>query len=305
MEFDPLLYQEKYRIPSARAEWWEYCEGIYFITIVTKYRRHYFGKIVRDSKTHDNRMIFSDIGKFANDEIPKIVEHHPYAYIPSWVVMPNHIHLIIMIDVRGRDKNAEYGDERDNWIRGRADGRAEMGGRTDDVGKRADRAEYGNDEIKNYGRDARTARLYHDDGRDHDAVRADARADDDGRNDNDVRADARADNDGRNINDVRVDDDDIDIESGNIENIFIKSKTDRRTSELMSAITPKSGSLPVVINQFKRAVTMFARTHKIPFDWQTRYHDRILKKQIAFDNVRRYIDNNVAKWHTDQFYKQR
>ena len=293
MEFDPLLYQEKYRIPSARAEWWEYCEGIYFITIVTKYRRHYFGKIVRDPKTHDNRMIFSDIGKFANDEIPKIVEHHPYAYIPSWVVMPNHIHLIIMIDVRGRDKNAEYGDERDNRIRGRADERAEYGndeiknygradrteyGNDDDENRgRADRAEYGDHNDENYGRDARTARLYHDDVR----------------NDNDVRADAR------------VDDDDIDIESGNIENIFIKSKTDRRTSELMSAITPKSGSLPVVINQFKRAVTMFARTHKIPFDWQTRYHDKILKKQIAFDNVRRYIDNNVAKWRTDHFYKQR
>ena len=273
MPFDPNLYQEKYRIPSARAEWWEYCEGIYFITIVTKWRRHYFGEIKRDPETRRNQMHLSPLGKFVDDEIPKITDHHPYAYIPSWVVMPNHIHLIVMIDVRGRDKNAEYGDERDNRIRGRADDRAETKKYADDV-----------------GRDARTARLYRDDVANHNDVRADARADDDGRNDHDDRADARA------------DDDDVDIESGNIENIFKRTKTDRRTSELMSAITPKSGSLPVVINQFKRAVTMYARTHKIPFDWQTRYHDKILKNQNAFDNVRRYIDNNVAKWHVDHFY---
>ena len=256
MPFDPNLYQEKYRIPSARAEWWEYCEGIYFITIVTKWRRHYFGEIKRDPETRRNQMHLSPLGKFVDDEIPKITDHHPYAYIPSWVVMPNHIHFIVMIDVRGRDKNAEYGDERDNRGRGRADDRAETKLCADDV-----------------GRDARTARLYHGYGDD----------------DNDVCADARA------------DDDDVDIESENIENIFKRTKTDRRTSELMSAITPKSGSLPVVINQFKRAVTMYARTHKIPFDWQTRYYDKILKNQNAFDNVRRYIDNNVAKWHTDHF----
>ena len=301
MPFDPNLYQEKYRIPSARAEWWEYYEGIYFITIVTKWRRHYFGEITRDPETRRNQMHLSPLGIFVDDEIPKITDHHPYAYIPSWVVMPNHIHLIVMIDVRGRDKNAEYGDERDNRGRGRTDDRAETKLCADDVGRADERAEtklcaddVGRADERaetklcadDVGRDARTARLYHGYGDD----------------DNDVRADARADDDGDDDNDVRADDDDVDIESENIENIFKRTKTDRRTSELMSAITPKSGSLPVVINQFKRAVTMYARTHKIPFDWQTRYHDKILKNQNAFDNVRRYIDNNVAKWHVDHFY---
>jgi len=38
-------FQNKYRIPSARANWHDYNGGIYFITICTKYRVHYFGEI--------------------------------------------------------------------------------------------------------------------------------------------------------------------------------------------------------------------------------------------------------------------
>ena len=102
MPFDPDLYHEKYRIPSSRADWWEYCEGIYFITIVVKNRQHAFGEINRNPKTGDNQMHLSKLGQFVDNEIPKIMEHYPYAYIPTWVVMPDHIHLIIMIDVRGR-----------------------------------------------------------------------------------------------------------------------------------------------------------------------------------------------------------
>ncbi len=38
-------FQNKYRIPSARANWHDYNGGIYFITICTKNREHYFGEI--------------------------------------------------------------------------------------------------------------------------------------------------------------------------------------------------------------------------------------------------------------------
>jgi hypothetical protein len=45
-------YKNKYRIPSARATWWDYgWAGAYFITICTKNREHYFGEI-RNGKMH-------------------------------------------------------------------------------------------------------------------------------------------------------------------------------------------------------------------------------------------------------------
>jgi hypothetical protein len=67
-------------------------------------------------------------------------------------------------------------------------------------------------------------------------------------------------------------------------------------SKRMSEIAPKHGSLGAVIGQYKRAVTMYARMNHLPFQWQTNYYARILNDQYGFDCVRRYIDNNVAKW---------
>ena len=51
-------YQNKYRIASARAPWWDYGRhAAYFVTICTKHMQHYFGHI------HDGVMHLSKIGK--------------------------------------------------------------------------------------------------------------------------------------------------------------------------------------------------------------------------------------------------
>lgn len=84
-------FQGKYRIASTRAKWHHYNDGAYFITINTAFREHYFGKIA------DNKMIFSEFGKFLDDQIVHIKEHYPYAEIPVHQVMPNHVHLIILL----------------------------------------------------------------------------------------------------------------------------------------------------------------------------------------------------------------
>lgn len=40
-------FQNKYRILSARVQWWDYGENAaYFVTICTKNRAHFFGEIV-------------------------------------------------------------------------------------------------------------------------------------------------------------------------------------------------------------------------------------------------------------------
>ena len=40
-------FQNKYRIASARAQWWDYGNNAaYFITICTHDRQHFFGKIM-------------------------------------------------------------------------------------------------------------------------------------------------------------------------------------------------------------------------------------------------------------------
>ncbi len=93
------LFKNKYRIESARLQNWNYgWNGKYFVTIVTKNREHYFGKIVNE-KIH-----FSEIGKIANECWYAIPEHFPFVILDEFCVMPNHIHGIIVINNQNDNK---------------------------------------------------------------------------------------------------------------------------------------------------------------------------------------------------------
>lgn len=106
-------FQNQYRIPSARANWHNYNAGVYFVTICTKNREHYFGEIMcggiahcRDAARHvstgtkmpEPQMHLSPIGQFVHEQFVNVESHYPYAEIPLFVVMPNHIHAIVVID---------------------------------------------------------------------------------------------------------------------------------------------------------------------------------------------------------------
>ncbi len=85
-------FQNKYRIPSARAKWHNYSGGNYFITICTAEHEHYFGKIT------NGEMQLTEIGKYAAECVQKIETHYDDVEIPLYVIMPNHVHMIICID---------------------------------------------------------------------------------------------------------------------------------------------------------------------------------------------------------------
>ncbi len=88
-----LQFKNKYRISSARAEWHDYSGGNYFVTICTAEHKRYFGEIV------DGEMRLSEIGKYADECVRKIEELHSDISVPLYVVMPNHIHLIVCVGV--------------------------------------------------------------------------------------------------------------------------------------------------------------------------------------------------------------
>mgnify|MGYP000985317095 FL=1 len=86
-------FQNKYRIPSVRAPWWDYgANAAYFITICTRNREHYFGKMIQ------NTMHLTEIGKQAEMCWNAIPEHFPFVILDEFVVMPNHIHGILVFD---------------------------------------------------------------------------------------------------------------------------------------------------------------------------------------------------------------
>ena len=162
-------YNNKYRIPSARLKGWDYgADAIYFVTICTNDRQHYFGEI------EDNTMQLNAVGLIAQQCWLDIPKYFPNVILDTHVVMPNHVHGIVIID-----NKLDNHDEDKKW---------------------------------------------------------------------------------------------------------------------------KSGTLGVIINQYKRIVTLNARKTDPNFVWQTRFHDHIIRNQKSFQTIQEYIQENPLRWVDDMFY---
>ncbi len=192
------LFQNRFLIPSARAAWHNYSGGIYFVTICTAGRGHYFGEIT------NGEMHLSEIGKYVEEQIRNVSAHYPYTEIPLWVVMPNHVHAIVVID----GDNVPY--ER------------------------------------------------------------------------------------RVINEL------------NGPNVETRRATSLQPPAATSAqhrnTTNMQGWLSVVVGGIKSAVTKFANQNHIVFGWQPRFHDHIIRQTNEMNRIAEYIETNVLRWESDEFY---
>jgi Transposase and inactivated derivatives len=92
------LYKGKYRIESTRLKEWDYSSsGFYFVTICTKSQECFLGSIV------DGKVVLSGIGEIVAKEWQRTEQIRKDVKLDEWVVMPNHVHGIIVI--RNDDKN--------------------------------------------------------------------------------------------------------------------------------------------------------------------------------------------------------
>ena len=83
----------KYRKDSIRLQHWDYgWNAAYFVTICSKNKICYFGNII------DGEMHLSATGKIVNDLWYDITNHTKNVELGQFVVMPNHIHGIIIIN---------------------------------------------------------------------------------------------------------------------------------------------------------------------------------------------------------------
>ncbi|MCL2353143.1 MAG: transposase [Defluviitaleaceae bacterium] len=80
---------------SNRLKEYDYSQyGYYFITICTKGKECLFGRVV------DGEMRLNEMGCIADEEIRNIPNHYDDVSVDAYVVMPNHVHLIIHITER-------------------------------------------------------------------------------------------------------------------------------------------------------------------------------------------------------------
>ena len=86
-------FQNKFRNETIRLQNWNYrWDGSYFITICTKNREHFFGEIV------NGKMNLSNIGVLADIFWHEIKNHSKNIKLDAFVVMPNHIHAILILN---------------------------------------------------------------------------------------------------------------------------------------------------------------------------------------------------------------
>ena len=60
-------------------------------------------------------------------------------------------------------------------------------------------------------------------------------------------------------------------------------------------------SVSSIINHFKGRVTKYANKENIEFEWQTRFHDHIVRDKKEFLTIQNYIINNPQNWNNDKY----
>ena len=229
-------FQQKYRIPSARATFHNYDGGAYFVTICTEEMKHFFGEI------SNMEMKYTEIGWYAVTQIEKTAKiREDEAEIPVFVVMPNHIHLIVFIDEPRRDASNASPITASNASPITASNASQTA---------ASRA--------SHSPNAPCAS--------HENTKTDAS------DDGDVF-------DNRDAFDASL----------------------RRRGDDGNKFGPQKRNLASVVRGIKSAVKSYANQNNIPFAWQSRYHDRIIRDRHEMNRIAEYIENNVINWAMDKY----
>lgn len=203
-------YKNKYKIETIRLKDWDYTkDGIYFITIKTKNNVNYFGEI------KDFIMIQNELGKIAEKYWLEIPKHFSNVKTDDFIIMPNHIHGILIIE--------------------------------------------NNNTKQDYLNDNDTNNL---------------------ENSNDL------------IKDILISEKDIAITSKDVAMQRLYSYNE--TENFYSKISPKPKSLSTIIRSYKSICTKTINSFQsdIYFSWHSRFYERIIRDEIEFENVKKYIINN-------------
>jgi len=71
----------------------------------------------------------------------------------------------------------------------------------------------------------------------------------------------------------------------------------------MAEISPKSGSLSIIINHFKGAIRTWCKNKGYgDFAWQPGFHDHIVRTPRSLHNIDAYIRTNPDRWEEDPYH---
>lgn len=97
MRYDP----NKHHRHAMRLQGYDYDqEGAYFVTICTFQREYLFGEIDAEGV-----MGLNVYGKIVMTQWARLPQHYPHVELDTFVVMPNHVHGIVVLSDKGTKKH--------------------------------------------------------------------------------------------------------------------------------------------------------------------------------------------------------
>ncbi|HKI79722.1 MAG TPA: hypothetical protein VKA26_14370 [Ignavibacteriaceae bacterium] len=97
------FFKNKYRIESSRLKEWDYSTPWwYYVTVCTKGMKEWFGNV------KGSKMILNECGEIVKEEWLKTKETRKNVDLDYFVIMPNHLHGIVIIE------GPEYANNKNN-----------------------------------------------------------------------------------------------------------------------------------------------------------------------------------------------
>ena len=97
--------RKKMRLP----EWNYSSEGTYFLTICSKDRKALFSRIVGRGILDAPEVNLTGIGSCVQDAIIFLECQHPEIQFHHWVIMPNHVHILLSLQKTVKSANGASG----------------------------------------------------------------------------------------------------------------------------------------------------------------------------------------------------
>jgi REP element-mobilizing transposase RayT len=95
-DMDVPRFRDRFRVPSARRRGWDYrWAGVYAVTVCVHGRICCLGEVVEDD------IAVTGYGEIVASEWQRIPEVHPHVTLDEWIIMPDHLHGILIFQSPG------------------------------------------------------------------------------------------------------------------------------------------------------------------------------------------------------------
>jgi putative transposase len=254
-------YRDRYRISSTRLQKWDYgWDAAYFITICTAHMEWCFGKIIKGN------MYLTNIGILADVFWHEIVNHSKNVRLGAFVVMPNHIHGILVLNGNNIERN-----RRSNTNVESPSGLSKISVKNSEstVNETVETTHALSQETSNSQKSI------------------------------DITPDDTSNKVSQEFNTSQKPS--LNESDETTHALSLQSPNAPKTLGQLRFQNQGSNTVSSVIGSYKSAVSKHAHRLGFEFDWQSRFDDRIIRDDQTFKTITNYILTNPKNWDKDRF----